>query len=181
MGNDWRGTLIQLDPKTGAVLGSYGSDVTLGLVADPNSSKLYVATGQGVATFDTQSLTFSSFSKTRVEGLALAPDGTLWGVEWPNNHRLVTFDRRGRATVRVDLETNALALVFGAPKTQLDGLLFVSSADGDLFAIDAASLQSTVIASGGKRGAFLAASADGRLYLGGTDGIDVVYRLGRPW
>ncbi|MCB1123847.1 MAG: hypothetical protein KJT03_19995, partial [Verrucomicrobiae bacterium] len=34
------GELLELDPETGLVLGSYGSGITLGLAADPNSTKL---------------------------------------------------------------------------------------------------------------------------------------------
>ncbi len=173
------GALVQLDPNTGAVIASYGVGATLGLVADPNSSKLYVATGTGVEIFDTATLAFTPFSTTRVAGLAIAPDGTLWGIEWPGDNgasrRLVTFDRRGRATVVVDLDTDALALTFGVTGSALDGLLFVSTASGNVDVIDTTSLHSTVLATGAQGGSFLAASTDGHVYVGTTAGVDVLF------
>ena len=178
------GALVQLDPKTGAVIASYGVGVTLGLAADPSSSKIYVATGTGIEVFDTTTLIFSPFSRTRVAGLAIAPDGTLWGIEWPGDNgasrRLVTFDRRGRGTVVLDLGTNALDLAFGVAGSALDGLLFVSTVSGSVEVVDTASLQSTVVARGAAGGSFLTTSADGRVYIGTSAGVDVLFPARPP-
>src|SRR5262249_20961554 len=69
------GPLVQLDPGTGAILDRLSDGVTLGLAADPNSTKLYVSTSTGVQVFDTIKRQFTPFSSQRVDGLALAPDG----------------------------------------------------------------------------------------------------------
>jgi len=66
------------------VLERFGSGITLGLAADPSASRLFVATGSGVQIFDTTTRRFSSFSSVRAEGLALGPDGTLYGIQWPD-------------------------------------------------------------------------------------------------
>ena len=76
------GPLVLLDPTTGQVLERFGDGVNLGLAADPNAPKLYVSTARGVETFDTVTRKIRPFSRTRVDGLALAPDGTLWGARW---------------------------------------------------------------------------------------------------
>jgi len=105
-------------------------------------------------------------------------------VEWPGDagvsRRLLTFDQRGTATVVADLAASALALAFGRDGTRLSGLLFVSTTTGDLFALDTTSLKSVRLATGGDRGAFLAAGADGRLYIGGTNGVDVLFPAKPP-
>ena len=46
--------------------------------------------------------------------------------------------------------------------------------------LDTVSLDSVQVASGQDRGAFLASGQDGRLYLGGTAGVDVLFPLKAP-
>jgi hypothetical protein len=129
-------------------------------------------------------LIFSPFSRTRVAGLAIAPDGTLWGIEWPGDNgasrRLVTFDRRGRATVVLDLGTAALDLAFGVAGSALDGLLFVSTVNGAVDLVDTASLHFTVVAKGAAGGSFLAISADGHVYVGTSAGVDLLFPARPP-
>ena len=126
------GPLEQLDPNTGQVVGSYGNGVTLGIAADPNSNLLYVAYADGVETFNTVTHVFTPFSSQRVDGLAFAPDGTLWGVTYPDqtdaagDGQVVTFDSSGNATPAVTLSDPAVGLSFGLPGTPLANLLFVT-------------------------------------------------------
>ena len=63
----------------------------------------------------------------RVDELAIAPDGSLWGSSWPRRGDVLRFDSRGRAQVQVRLEAELDSLAFGRAGTQLEGLLFVSS------------------------------------------------------
>jgi subtilase family serine protease len=53
------GSLLELDATSGAILERYSIGVSLGLAADPNASRLYVATGDGVQVFDTTRRTFT--------------------------------------------------------------------------------------------------------------------------
>ncbi|MGE4182659.1 MAG: putative Ig domain-containing protein, partial [Limisphaerales bacterium] len=187
-GNLWAttggGALLELDPASGSVLASYSVGVTLGLVADPEASRLFVATGEGVQIFDTTRRAFTPFSRTLVEGLALAPDGSLWGIEWPGevgaSRSILRFDSRGRASLAANPGVEAVALAFGAADTRLAGLLFVSTTTGELLALDVESLDSVTLATGGARGAFLVASPDGRLYVATGEGVDVVFPARPP-
>ncbi|MBL9129539.1 MAG: hypothetical protein JNL97_17945, partial [Verrucomicrobiales bacterium] len=178
------GRLLELDPTTGVVLAAYGNTVTLGLAADPTKDRLFVATSEGVQIFDTVRRTFTPFSKTRVEGLAVDGTGSLWGIEWPGDggvsRAVLRFDTRGQASVAVDLGLPAIALAFGAADTRLSNLLFVSSATGELVAVDTLSLQHLTLATGGVRGAFLATSDDGRLYVAGGHGVDILFPVRPP-
>ncbi len=168
------GPLVQLDPGTGEILARYGDGVGLGLAVDPNSSKIFVSTGRGVESFDPQTGTFDVFSETRVHGLAFAPDGTLWGTTWPYNGEVVRFNRIGRAETVLEFAQPAGGLTFGQAGTALEGLLFVSFAEGgDLAMVDLASLGSVMIASGGSRGDFLHVGPGGRLFVTQSNQVDV--------
>ncbi|MBN2450718.1 MAG: putative Ig domain-containing protein, partial [Lentisphaeria bacterium] len=168
------GPLLQLDPETGAVLGSYGSRITLGLAPRPGSSQLYVATGDGVALFDTRTGTFTPFSSTRVDGLATAPDGTLWACAWPDGGQVLRFDSHGNPEIALELEYEAEALSFGLAGTALENLLFIShSSGGVLTLVDWTSLEQVPLALGGTRGDFLHAGPDGRLYATQSTQVDV--------
>src|SRR5207253_4849450 len=100
------------------------------------------------------------FARTRVDGLALAPDGSPWGVTYPHGGQVVEFDKHGQATVMLSL-TDADGLAFGQPGTPLAGLLFVShNQGGALSMVDLATLQTLDVTTGGSRGDFLAAGPD---------------------
>ena len=177
-GNLWAttggGPLVEIDPTTGQITNRFGNGITLGLAIDPNSTKIYVATGTGIAIFDTKTDLFTPFSSTRVDGLALNPaDGSLWGVTYPFNGQVVEFDAHGNPTVML-ADTGADGLAFGQPGTALAGLLFVSHDAGvALTMVDLATMQTVDVASTGTRGDFLHASPDGRLYVTQSNEVDV--------
>jgi sugar lactone lactonase YvrE len=173
------GPLVQLDPTTGQIVGQYGDSVELGLAADPDTHRLFVSTSKGISIFDTATHSFTPFSITRVDGLALAPDGTLWGATWPSRGQIVTFDSHGQATVMLSME-NADGLAFGKSGTPLDGLLFVSHQDGGITAVDLKSLQTVDIATGGTRGDFVHVGPDGRLYVTQSNQVDVLFPVVAP-
>ncbi|HND51258.1 MAG TPA: putative Ig domain-containing protein, partial [Pirellulaceae bacterium] len=174
------GPLVQLDPDTGEILNRYSDGVTLGMAAIAGTSQFYVATSSGVQRFDSSTGKFSPFSSTRVDGLAIAPDGSLWGATWPHDGQIVKFDSHGRATVMLDLGKEAEGLAFGQTDTPLAGLLFVSHTDGTLTLVDVASLKATTLASGGSRGDFLHVSPDGRVYVTQSNEIDVLSPVTPP-
>ncbi|MFP4283657.1 MAG: hypothetical protein ACLFU2_13635, partial [Opitutales bacterium] len=130
------GQLLLLDPANGQILERIGTGVTLGLAADPASSRLFVATAEGVQVFDTLSRRFSAFSTVRVEGLALSPEGELFGIRWPDGRELIRFDDRGRATEILTTDGQGVGLAFGAAGSRLEGLLFISQRDGTLTMVD---------------------------------------------
>jgi hypothetical protein len=133
-----------------------------------------------VQTFDTIEHTFSPFSRTRVDGLAIAPDGTVWGVAWPQDGRIVRFDARGRGEVVLELDGPAVGLTFGRPNTQLAGLLFINGEDGVVTMVDLDSMRSVPIATGGTRGDFAKVGLDGRLYVTQSEQVDVFSPLQAP-
>ncbi|MEM4407020.1 MAG: hypothetical protein QXS68_08245, partial [Candidatus Methanomethylicaceae archaeon] len=169
------GPLVQLDPETGQILQRFSDGIQLGLASDPNSSRLYVSTSSGVQIFDTITQTFRPFSTTRVEGLALSPDGTLWGVSWPDDGRIIKFDRRGRAQVVLSLDEKANGLAFGQPGTSLEGLLFVNHESGSITLVDLASMETVKIATEGTHGIFTHISPDGRVYITQSSKVDVLF------
>ena len=171
------GSLVQLDPNTGQVVGSYGDEMELGLAAKGNL--LYVSTTSGIETFNTTTHVFAAFSSTRVQGLAVAPDGSLWGVTFPTRGQVVTFDKNGKPTIEVNV-ADADGLAFGKPGTPLAGLLFVNRNSGIVTAVDLASLQTVDIATGGTRGEYTAVGPDGRVYISQSNQVDVVFPLVAP-
>ncbi|MCC7205279.1 MAG: tandem-95 repeat protein, partial [Phycisphaeraceae bacterium] len=175
------GPLVQIDPATGQIVERYGEGINLGLVADPTAHKLYVSTRDGVEIFDTLTRQFTSFSNVRVDGLALAPDGTLWAATWPQDGLIVRFDQYGRAEVMLTLADEAEGLAFGPAGSLYAGLLFVShDAGGVLTMVDLASMQTVEIATGGTRGDFLHFGPDGRLYLTQSNQVDVLQPVTPP-
>jgi len=92
---------------------------------------------------------------------------------------VVKFDRRPRER-RFGRCGQGISLAFGVTGTRLDGLLFVSRKDGQLTVVDVVSLNSTLLATGGSRGAFLVAGGDGRLYIASTTGVDVLFPAKPP-
>ncbi|HUB24490.1 MAG TPA: CARDB domain-containing protein, partial [Tepidisphaeraceae bacterium] len=174
------GPLVQLDPNTGQIIASYGNGVTLGMAVDPNSNLIYLAYANGIETFNTVTHVFTPFSSTRVDGLAMSPDGTLWGVSWPQDGQVVEFSANGDATPAVTMTDPGIGLAFGQSGTPLANLLFVSHADGTLSMIDLATLNVITVASGGERGDFLHVGPDGRLYVTESDEIDVFSPIVAP-
>ncbi len=171
------GALVQLDPRTGQIVASYGDEMELGLAAKGNL--LYVSTSTGIETFNTATHVFGAFSSTRVQGLSIAPDGSLWGVTWPTRGQVVKFDKNGTPTLEVNV-ADADGLAFAKAGTPLAGLLFVNRASGIVTAVDLASLQTLDIASGGSRGEYTAVGPDGRLYISQSNQIDVLFPLVAP-
>src|SRR5262249_49448373 len=115
---------------------------------------------------------FTPFSNARVDGLAFAPDGTLWGTAWPRGGQLLRFNSRGRAEIVLTFDNDADGLAFGAPGTATENLLFVShSAGGTLTAVDLTSLQFAEIATGSTRGDFLHVDTQGRLFATLSDQV----------
>ena len=175
------GPLVQLDPDSGEIIARYGDGVTLGLAVDPDSSDLYVASKNGIEVFDTVDLGFSPYSGTRVNGLAVGADGSLWAATWPYDGQVVRFDRFGQPEVMLELDDEAEGLAFGLAGTPLAGLLFVTHSEGGaLTMVDLASMASVEIATGGSRGDFIHVGPDGRVYITQSDQVDVLYPLTPP-
>jgi len=94
------GALLELDPTTYEIVNRYGDSITQSLAFDAATGMLYVSSGAGIERFDPVKRSFTHFSDMRVDDLAVAPGGTLWGSRWPQRGQLLTFDARGRAQWR---------------------------------------------------------------------------------
>ena len=103
----------------------YGDSLTQALAVDPATGVLYVSSGDGIEIFDPVTRTFRHFSDVRVDDLAFAPDGALWGTSWPTRGDVVKFDAKGRAQAQVRLDADVDSIAFGQAGTQLEGLLFI--------------------------------------------------------
>ncbi|MCA9191785.1 MAG: hypothetical protein KDB03_08485 [Planctomycetales bacterium] len=173
--------LVQLDPTTGQVLDSFGAGVALGIASIPGENALYVATAGGVLKFDTAQRKFEAFSELRVDSLAVAADGTLYGTQWPSGGSILKFDFRGRASVVSEIR-DAESIVFGAAGSLLDGVLIVGHQDsGQISLLDPNSFQTTVIAAGGlPRVEGLEVLPDGRVLVTQGEQIDVLFTVAAP-
>lgn len=174
------GSLLQLDRTTGAIVKQYGDGITQALAINAQTGQIYVSSGNGIEIFDPETETFSHFSDRRVGNLAFAPDGTLWGVRWPERGEIVRFDETGKAQLMLDFDLPVDSLAFGQQNTRLAGLLFVSSNNGELLMVDLATRQFVTIASGGSRGDIVKTTADGRILLSQSQQIDVLNPLSAP-
>src|SRR5438874_6113486 len=170
------GPLLNLDPATGRILGQFGDGLTQTLAIDPNDGRIYVSSGGGVEIFNPVTQTFRHYSNIRVDSLAFAPDGSLWGTTWPDRGDVVRFDNqqlgRGRAERMLSFDDDVDSLAFGVAGSSLDGLLFVSHNDGphhhgrsQLTMVDLATLQQVAVATGGSRGDNIVTTRDGRVLL----------------
>ena len=174
--------LLQLDPTTGAVLDSFGAGVSLGIASLPGETTLYVATTGGVQKFDTATRAFSPFSNIRVDSLAVANDGTLYGTAWPDGDEILRFDFRGRAEVVATVDGGAESIAFGPSDSVLDGLLIVGHAgSGQVSVLDPVSLQQTTIASSGfGRVEGIEPLPGGRFLVTQGDQVDVFFSVAAP-
>ncbi len=178
------GPLVLLDPATGQIVRRFGDGLNLGLAVDPNSSRIFVSSKRGVEIFDTATSQFTPFSQTRVDGLAFAPNGTLWGVSWPNNGDVIRFNTRGRAEVvlqaGVAYETGADGLAFGVAGTPTENLLFITHDSGAVTLVDTLSLQVVEIADRGSRADFVHVNAEGRVFVTQSDQVTVFFPAVAP-
>src|SRR6185312_16343180 len=99
---------------------------------------------------------FARFSDMRVDDLAIAPDGTLWGSRWPLRGELLTFDSHGRAQVQIRIDAALDSIAFGHSGSRFENLLFVSSrrsedntGSASLYMIDTVTLRVVELARGG--------------------------------
>ncbi|MEM9158679.1 MAG: putative Ig domain-containing protein [Verrucomicrobiota bacterium] len=175
------GPLVQIDPNSGAILARFGEGVTLGLAKDPDSERFFVATRTGVEIFDIATSSFTPFSTIQVDGLAFAPDGTLWGTAWPRGGEVIRFDDRGRAEVVLVLENEAEGLAFGVDGTQTENLLFVTQGNaGILTVVDLVSMQTATVANGGSRGDFIHIDQRGRVFVTQSDQVTLLDLVSEP-
>ncbi|WP_164753338.1 hypothetical protein, partial [Mesorhizobium sp. M7A.F.Ca.CA.001.05.1.1] len=107
------GALLLLDAATGQVQARFGDSITQALAVDPATGKIYVSSGRGIEIFDPVKHTFTAFSSVRVDDLAFAPDGKLWGTTWPERGDVVTFDPKGRATKVLSFDSEVDSIAFG--------------------------------------------------------------------
>ncbi|HSV48544.1 MAG TPA: hypothetical protein VLJ58_22340, partial [Ramlibacter sp.] len=149
------------------------------------------------------------FSNERVSDLAFGSDGRLWAVRWSGRQvtaanpdgatDIISFPMSGKLKGRAELEYRLAgpidSIAFGQAGTPLDGLLLASSnlsqravpAAGSeaphqaaLWAIGLQSRSVLQIARGGTRGEAILATADGRILLAQSSGIDEVAPLKAP-
>ncbi len=144
--------------------------------------------------------TWTHFSDMRVIDLAFGPDGRLWGVRWTGGSiagaaanpttDIVSFPMEGRTSGRGELEYRLRGVVdsiaFGTTGSAFEGLLVVSSNLGQravvageatphgasLWLIHLKDQQVIEVARGGTRGETVVITADGRILVAQTNGVD---------
>ncbi len=186
-GNLWAttggGPLLQLDPGTGEILARFGDGITLSVAPSPTSSEIYVTTGRGIEIFDPVSQEFRLYNRDRnlrFADIDFAPDGTLWGILWPERNAVVRFTPNARVEVMFEFDTPIDSLAFGKTGSVLDGLLFVthnSGQDGhggDLTMIDLVTLRQVKLAENGSRGDAVTTTTDGRIFVSQSQQVDVL-------
>ncbi|MDX1785889.1 MAG: CARDB domain-containing protein, partial [Roseovarius sp.] len=181
------GALLELDADTGEIIGQYGDGITQSVTVGADGT-IYVSTGDGVAIFNAATETFTAFSNTRVDDLAIAPDGSLWGTSWPDRGRVLRFGADGQAEVIAQVPAPLDSITFGTPGTEFAGLALLTSVRdgaGDaalsrIFALDVASHQIVSVAAAPIRGEGIAALADGRVIVAHGTGLDVLRPLYAP-
>ncbi|WP_415233615.1 putative Ig domain-containing protein, partial [Pseudorhodobacter sp.] len=178
------GALLELDLTSGDIIGQYGDGITQA-VAVKGEGQLYVSTGDGIAVFDRASGLLTPFSDMRVDDLALAPDGTLWGTSWPDRGKVLRFDAAGKAELIAQLDAPLDSLTFGAEGTEFAGLALLTSVRNGaglsrVYALDMASHQVVTIAASTARAEDIITLADGRVILAHGRGLDVLRPLYVP-
>ncbi|MCH2247748.1 MAG: putative Ig domain-containing protein, partial [Crocosphaera sp.] len=174
------GPLLQLDANTGEILQEYGDGITQSLAIHPDTGLIYVSSGNGIEIFDPSTASFSHYSDIRVGNLAFAPDGQLWATTWPERGEVIRFDAQGNGQRMLTLETPVDSIAFGMNHTQLEGLLFVSSNNGELTMVDIGTLRTVKLAEGGSRGDIVETTPDGRVLLSQSQQIDVISPIVAP-
>ncbi|MFN6997022.1 MAG: putative Ig domain-containing protein, partial [Aquincola tertiaricarbonis] len=181
------GALLELDPVTLQIINRYGDGLTQSLVFSAAEGVFYVSSGDGIERFDPVSRRFTHFSNVRVDDLAIAPDGTLWGTGWPRRGEVLSFNALGKASVQFRLDGALDSLAFGRAGTPLQGLLFVSSripsgsaAGAALHMVDLFTRRSVMLGQGGPSAEQLLATRDGRLLIANGSQVDVVAPLVAP-
>ncbi|MDN5787881.1 CARDB domain-containing protein, partial [Pseudorhodobacter sp.] len=178
------GELLELDPASGDIIGRYGDGITQA-VAVKGDGLLYVSTGDGIAIFNRANGQLSPFSDIRVDDLAVAPDGTLWGTSWPDRGKVLRFDAQGKAELIAQLDAPLDSLTFGAAGTEFAGLALLTSVRNSagisrIYALDMASHQVVTIAAASARAEDIITLADGRVVLAHGRGLDVLRPLYVP-
>ena len=183
-GTIWASTggnqLLQLDPQTGKVLGAYGTDLTQALAINPTTGKIYISSGDGIEIFDPGTATFKHFSNQRVDSLAFNADGSLWATSWAERGNILKFSATGISEIVLHTDKPLDSLAFGKLGSKLNNLLFVSSNNGELFAVDLKTKGIVKIASSGLRGEHLATTEDGKIYLAQGSHLDIISPLLPP-
>ncbi|WP_372898721.1 putative Ig domain-containing protein, partial [Stieleria sp.] len=174
--------LLQLDPNTGAVLDRIGAGIALGIAAIPGQTALYVSTTGGISRFDTATRKLTPFSDIRVDSLAVAADGTLYGTAWPEGGEVLRFDFRGRAERVATVSGRAESIAFGPVGSILEGALLVGhETEGSVTVLDPLSLRQTKIATGGRgRVEGIQPISDGRFLVTRGDQVDVFFTVAAP-
>ncbi|MCA9169348.1 MAG: hypothetical protein KDB23_16860, partial [Planctomycetales bacterium] len=96
--------LVQLDPESGQVVRTIATGMALGMAMDAEANRMYIATTTGVQVMNLETLNLFRFSPTRVDGLAIDANGTVWGTAWPNGGQVLRFDNRGIAEIALEFE-----------------------------------------------------------------------------
>ncbi|NNU43756.1 putative Ig domain-containing protein [Ramlibacter montanisoli] len=181
------GQLLELDPTSLAIINRYGDSLTQALAFDAANNVIFVSSGDGIERFDLATRRFSHFSNSRVDDLAIAPDGSLWATAWPRRGDVLSFDHRGRAQVQLRMDAALDSLAFGRAGTALEGLLFVSaripsgSSDAaNLYMVDLATMRVLEVARGGPSAEQLLATGDGRLLIANGAQVDVLAPMVAP-
>ncbi|MEL6108114.1 MAG: putative Ig domain-containing protein, partial [Planctomycetota bacterium] len=174
--------LLQLDPTTGAVLDTIGAGISLGLAAVPGETLLYVATTSGISQLDTATRQLIPFSDTRVDSMAVAEDGTLYGTAWPSGGEVLRFDFRGRAEIVAEVEGGAESIAFGGADSIFAGALLVGhESSGQITVLDPVSLRQSIAATGGDgRVEGIQALGGGRFLATQGDQIDLFVTVAAP-
>ncbi len=174
--------LLQIDPTNGTVLGQFGAGVALGLAAIPGETAIYVSTTAGISRFDTATRKFRPFSNVRVDSMAVAPDGTLYGTAWPTGGQILRFDFRGRAEQIATVDGNAESIAFGPTGSLLEGALLVGhEADGKISVVDPLAQRQTIIAMGGNgRVEGIQPIGNGRFLATQGEQVDVFFAVAAP-
>ncbi|MGB3654095.1 MAG: CARDB domain-containing protein, partial [Rivularia sp. (in: cyanobacteria)] len=167
-------SLIKLDSESGEIVKEYGDSITTGLAINPSSGLIYVASGNGIEVFNSNTETFTHYSDIRVDNLAINPrDGKLWATTYPERGNVISFNEDGKAQRMVEYDSPIDSIAFGKEDSQLDNLLFVSDNSGKLHMVDTLSLQSITIATGGSRGEIVETTLDGKVLVSQSNQIDI--------
>ncbi|MGB6300739.1 MAG: putative Ig domain-containing protein, partial [Rivularia sp. (in: cyanobacteria)] len=167
-------SLIKLDPQTGEIINEYGDSITTGLAINSSDNLIYVASGNGIEVFNSETEEFEHYSDIRVDNLAINPrDGKLWATTYPKRGNVISFDEDGKATLMVEYDSPIDSIAFGEIGTQLEDIIFVSDNSGKLHMVDTASLESITIAEGGSRGEIVETTPDGKVLVAQSNQIDI--------